>query len=122
VTFGEVIGWGLAGVGVVRGRVMRFTHRFCTVTHTRPTGYASGLTLTKTYVYFIQRPLCKVDAKLSTEKLTPTAYIPSYPQAGVDNPRKNPVDNPWLAVPPARAGGGGPAAKGHGDGTPTNIF
>ena len=105
MTFGEVIDAGFAALGVVDGRVMRFPHRFCIVTRTRPTGYASGLTLTQTQVYFTQRPLCKVDAKLSTEKLAPTAYIPSYPQAAVDNCGQNPVHNPWLAVPPARAGG-----------------
>jgi hypothetical protein len=87
-----------------------------------PDADALGLTLTKTYVYFLQRPLCKVDAKLSTEKLTPTAYIPSYPQASVNNPRKNPVDNPWLALLAGWPGGGGPAGNGHGHGTPTNIF
>ena len=122
MTFGEVIAACLAGLGVADVRVMRFPHRFCTVTRTRPTGYASGLTLMQTQVYFTQRPLCKVDAKLSTEKLAPTDYIPSYPQATVDNCGQNPVDNPWLAVPPARAGGVGPAASGHGDGSPANIF
>jgi hypothetical protein len=101
---------------------VRLQRKLLLITRTRPTGYASGLTLTQKRSHFIQRPLCKVDAKLSTEKLAPTAYIPSYPQAAVDNCGQNPVHNPWLAVPPARAGGGGPAGKGHGDGTPTNIF
>jgi len=122
VTFGEVIAAGLAGLGVVDGRVMRFPHRFCIVTRTRPTGYASGLTLTQKRSHFTQRPLCKVDAKLSTEKLALFAYIPSYPQAAVDNCGQNPVDNQWLAVPPSRAGVVGPAAEGHGDGSPAHNF
>ena len=105
MTFGEVIDAGFAALGVVDGRVMRFPHRFCTVTRTRPTGYASGLTLTQTQVYFTQRPLCKVVSKLSTELGALAGYKPSYPQAAVDNCGQNPVHNPWLAVPPARAGG-----------------
>jgi hypothetical protein len=92
------------------------------ITHTRPTNYALGLTLTKTYVYFVQRPLCKVDAKLSTEKLVPIAYICSYPQASVDKCAKNPVDNLPSRLPAAGRGGVGPAGKGHGYGTPANIF
>lgn len=70
-----------------------------------PNADASGLTLTQTCVYFQQRPLCKVDAKLSTEKLAPTNYILSYPQVAVDNCGQNHVDNPWLACLPAGRGG-----------------
>jgi hypothetical protein len=84
---------------------VRLQRKLLLITRTRLTGYASGLTLTQKRSHFTQRPLCKVEAKLSTKKLAPTAYIPSYPQAAVDNCGQNPVDNPWLAVPPARAGG-----------------
>ncbi len=86
---------------------MRLQRKLLLITRTRPTGYASGLTLTQKRSHFIQRPLCKVDAKLSTKLLTLAGYKPSYPQANVDNPHKNPVYNPWLAVLPARAGGEG---------------
>ena len=70
-----------------------------------PNADASGLTLAKTYVYFAQRPLCKVDAKLSTEKLVPIVYICSYQQASVDNCAKNPVDNLPSRLPAAGRGG-----------------
>lgn len=70
-----------------------------------PDADALGLTLTKTYVYFVQRPLCKVNAKLSTEKLVPIVYICSYPQAIVDNCAKNPVDNLPSRLPSAGRGG-----------------
>ena len=85
----------------------RITPKKFSNTHTRPTGYASGLTLTKTYVYFIQRPLCKVVAKLSTELLVFAGYKTSYPQASVNNPRKNPVDNVRLALLAGWPGGEG---------------
>ena len=87
-----------------------------------PDADAAGLTLTQSCVYFIQRPLCKVAPKLSTDLLELAGYKPSYPQANVDNPRKNPVDNAQPAFPPAVGGGWGPAARGHGHGTPAHIF
>jgi hypothetical protein len=112
VTFGEVIAAGLAALGVVDGRVMRFPHRFCTVTRTRPTGYASGLTLTQKRSHFLQRPLCKVVSKLSTELGALAGYKLSYPQADVDNCGQNPVDNPQRAFPPAVGGGVGAGGEG----------
>lgn len=87
-----------------------------------PDADASGLTLTQTCVYFIQRSLCKVAPKLSTDLLALAGYKPSYPQAAVDNPRKNPVDNALPAFPPAVGGGWGPAGKSNGHGTPAHIF
>ena len=106
----------------MNGGFVRLQRKLLPITRTRPTGYASGLTLTQTQVYFTQRPLCKVESKLSTELGALAGYKPSYPQAAVDNCGQNPVHNPWLAVPPARAGGVGPAASGHGDGSPSDIF
>jgi len=87
-----------------------------------PDADASGLTLTQTQVYFTQRPLCKVASKLSTELGALAGYKTSYPQASVDNQRKNPVDNALPAFPPAVGGGWGPAARGHGHGSPAHIF
>jgi hypothetical protein len=86
---------------------MQFTHRFCIVTHTRPTGYASGLTPTQYDVCFLQRPLCKVDPKLFTDLLMLAGYKPSYPQATVDNCGQTPVDK----RPAARLAGGGGAGR-----------
>lgn len=101
---------------------MRLPRKLLPITRTRLTSCASGLTLTQRIVYFVQRPLCKVDAKLSTELGTLAGYKPSYPQANVDNPQKNPVDNPWLALPTGWPGGVGPGEKGRGYGTPANNF
>lgn len=50
-----------------------------------------------------------------------THYLPSYPQATVDNYEQNPVDN---LISPLSAEGGrvGPAGKGRGYGTPAHNF